>query len=115
MAKRPTAPYLAVLTWHDAYGKDGQIYSETPTDHAPLVVETVGWISRADDIGVTLYGERIANGDGTVSWREHGFIPKGMVVEITPVAAKKPRKPPVPSKHEVPPIPPANATSPAAG
>jgi hypothetical protein len=95
---KPKSPYLAVLRWNDAYGKQEQVYAEAPTDHAPLVVETAGWISKADDVGVTIFSERIANGDGTYSWRGHGFIPHGMVVAIEPVTAKKPRKPSSKSK-----------------
>lgn len=87
------APYRATITWKDAYGDlTRQVWDLADTQHAPLIIETVGWVTRFDSAGVTMFQERVSNQDGTFSWRAHGFIPSGMVVSVVPLDDRPPKR-----------------------
>jgi hypothetical protein len=85
------APFLALVTWHDAHGDATQtVWELAQAEHSPLVVETLGWVTRDDDVGVTMFQERIDQHDGTFTWRARGFIPRGMVVSVVPLVGAPP-------------------------
>jgi hypothetical protein len=91
----PLTPYMAVVEWNDAHGDASkQVWSLDSSNHAPLVIQTLGWVTREDKVGVTMFTERIENADGSFAWRGSGFIPRGMVVSVTDLTpkAKAPRK-----------------------
>jgi len=76
-------PYLARVRWDDAHGDANQtVYDLTDLAHEPLVVESVGYVVRKDDTGVTMFTDRVHQQDGSFSWRGRGFIPNGMIREI---------------------------------
>lgn len=87
-------PVLVTVKWDDAWGDAHE--SVSPSDvgekHKPTLMETVGWLLKDDDSGVSLFNERcLDQGDG--SYRGRTFIPKAMIVSITPVVKlRKPRK-----------------------
>jgi len=86
-------PYPALIEWHDAHGDaTQQVWELERAEHGPLVIKTLGWVTRDDKVGVTAFTERIDNQDGTFAWRGRGFIPRGMVVKVTPLGStrKKP-------------------------
>lgn len=80
-----------VVTWNDAHGDPvRQVWtSEELTNHQPIVVKTLGWLYKEDEVGVTLFTELIE--DETLSFRSKTFIPRGMIVSIDTlvVASKK--------------------------
>jgi hypothetical protein len=78
-----TEPYPAILEWNDAHSDvTEQVWSVGEVAHGPLVIRTLGWVTRYDATGVTMFTERIDNQDGTFSYRGRGFVPAGMVVSV---------------------------------
>lgn len=72
---------LVVLTWNDACGSATQIFDEA-RDHRPTVMTTVGWLLKADAVGVSIACERYAEDEGKDAFRGCTFVPKGMVVKV---------------------------------
>ena len=94
-------PTLVICRWSDAHTTEATQYAPTDIPHAPLVIETVGWLLRDDQAGVSIASERI---DGT-QFRGYTFIPRGMVGDVNPII--KPRKSKKgPFNEQVPPSPP---------
>lgn len=91
MAK-PKTPPLVMVTWNDAHSDLDQAWIQADGfSHAPLRVTTVGWVVHQDAEGITLFSESIVDAE-TASFRARSFIPRGMIVEISILASKKPRK-----------------------
>jgi hypothetical protein len=83
-------PYFGLVEWLDAHGEPTkQVWTLDDAGHAPLVIKTLGWITREDKVGVTMYTERIDGEDGTFSYRGRGFIPRGMIVSVTELTVKR--------------------------
>jgi hypothetical protein len=83
-------PYLGLVQWNDAHGEPTkQVWTLDDSGHNPLVIKTLGWITREDKVGVTMYTERIDNEDGTFSYRGRGFIPRGMIVSVVELTVKR--------------------------
>lgn len=82
---------LAVVVWHDAWVKEEPILlDDAKTTHLPTTVTTIGWVLYEDEKGISL-----ANEHYDASWRGRTFIPKAMIVSVTPFKLAKPRM-----KHE---------------
>jgi hypothetical protein len=86
---------FVIVVWDDAYGG-----AHTPTaeadmaaGHTPLVVQTIGWLLRDDDKGISLFNERYDD-EGTTLWRGRSFIPRGMIRSVTPFNLSRPRRKP---------------------
>lgn len=77
------------VSWGDAFGDAMQQTwtVEEIASHAPLVVQTVGWLYKEDEIGVTLFTDFI-DGDAP-SFRGKTFIPRGMIISIDILTARK--------------------------
>ena len=90
MPPSPDKP-LVTVKWNDAHGagRPTDYYNADEIPHRPMVMDTVGWLLRDDDTGVSVACEYCAE-DKT--WRGVAFIPRGMVVSVTPV--KRPRRKP---------------------
>ena len=77
-----TPPPLVVVTWDDAQSSATRIYAED-RDHAPTVMETVGWLMKQDARGVSICCERFIE-DGAFCYRGHTFVPSGIVTSVEP-------------------------------
>lgn len=76
-------PFFAIVTWNDAWGDAvKQVWEVETISHQPLRIHTAGWVVKEDAMGVTLFTDLVENGDGTHAFRGHGFIPRGMIVEV---------------------------------
>lgn len=84
-------PIFILLSWDDAWvdGTATVTLKDVGETHKPEVIETAGWLLKADDMGVSLANERCADG----SYRGRTFVPKAMVRKITYCDLIKPRKP----------------------
>jgi hypothetical protein len=76
---------LVILRWHDAHAGGHEQYDVASVPHAPLVIETVGWLLRDDEAGVSVASEMLEGGN----YRAYTFVPRGMVVKVVPII--KPR------------------------
>ena len=81
-----------LVTWNDAHGDPmQQVWTAADlTEHKPVVVQTIGYLYKQDEIGVTLFQELIE--DETVSFRGKTFIPTGMIVKIETLNISRPKK-----------------------
>ena len=65
---------LVKVTWNDAHLK---LFTE---DHNPLVMEDVGWVTRANKKGISLTGTKpLRNSYGN---RAYTFIPSGCIKSV---------------------------------
>jgi hypothetical protein len=81
-----------IVEWTDAYGENTeQWYEGGQVDHEPLIVRTVGYLMRDDEIGITLWTD-MTKPDGS-SYRGRTFIPRGMVKAVLYLEPKRVRKP----------------------
>jgi hypothetical protein len=86
-----TDKILVIVKWNDANGDSLTAYAAQDVPHVPIVIDTVGWLMRDDDNGVSVSGEFC--GDDT--WRSVTFVPRGMVISVTPVKRARKKKEPV--------------------
>ena len=83
----PEKPIVCVA-WEDAHGSIATAYSEHEIPHASVVILTIGWLLRQDEVGISVANEYC--GDGT--WRGVTFVPHGMMQSVTPILTRTPRK-----------------------
>lgn len=73
---------LVIVTWRDAYGTADVAHA---TDHAPVLVQTVGWLLCKDGKGLSVANERLADGQ----FRGNTFIPADMLKGIKTIRTKE--------------------------
>lgn len=79
-------PDLVIVTWNDACGSTTKVYDEA-RDHQATVMQTVGWLLKADHQGVSIACESYIE-EGIAQWRGHTFIPLGMLIEVKRATTK---------------------------
>lgn len=84
-------PPFVVCAWSDAHSdiEDFVKPERAIEEHKLLIIETAGWLLRNDELGVSLYSERCPEDN---SYRGRTFIPKAMIVSLTPYTLSKPRR-----------------------
>jgi len=82
---------IVVVRWNDAQSSATHVFKESEDQnfHRPCVMETLGWLLRDDEEGVSVMNE-VFSEEG-LNYRGHTFIPRSLVVEMRVV--KKPRQP----------------------
>lgn len=80
---------LVIVEWTDAWGDNEVAISmeDVESHHRALIVETMGWLLREDENGVSL-----ANEVYNSNFRGRTFIPRGMIKSITPYRLTRTRK-----------------------
>ena len=75
--------YQAILFWADAQASSTDVITENniATKHKPIVMETIGWVIRDDEEGVSICNERFKEG-GELQFRGHTFVPRSLVLKI---------------------------------
>ena len=80
---------LVIVRWNDAHAGGHEQYDSASVPHAPIVIETVGWLLRDDETGVSVASELLDSGN----YRSYTFVPRGMVIPpIKEVLPKKPQR-----------------------
>ena len=83
---------VVVVRWNDAQSSATKVYTENdPSYHAPVIMETLGWLMRDDETGVSIMNEVFAE-DGTKNYRGHTFVPRALVISVTPYRVPKLRR-----------------------
>lgn len=83
---------LAIVRWDDAWTSEEPVSASMAANlHKPEAVTTIGWILIDDTTGVTLANEHYDD-----TFRGRTFIPRAMIVSVTPYTLSKPRKRVVP-------------------
>lgn len=74
----------ATVWWEDAQGSATTIISKSSIEekHKPIVMETMGWIVRDDEKGISICNERYTE-DGEVQFRGHTFVPRSLIVKVS--------------------------------
>jgi hypothetical protein len=81
---------LVKVIWNDAFTDlTKHVYSAAEINHEPAVLESVGWLLREDEIGITIAQDKITGEEFT--YRNVGFIPRGMIVNIVTLYEKQKR------------------------
>jgi hypothetical protein len=84
-------PVIVAVQWYDAWADAHENVSlaDASERHKPTLMETLGWLVRDTEVGVSIFNERCLD-QGEESYRGRTFIPRAMVRSVTPVI--KPRK-----------------------
>lgn len=82
---------FVVVVWDDAHATAATPVSVTDLGHRPLVMKSVGWLLRDDQVGVSVATETYMD-DGMIYYRGHTFIPRGMIKTVTHMKLSTPRK-----------------------
>lgn len=83
---------LVVVIWDDAW-QDQENFSTAHgirATHAPMKVETLGYLIQDDDVGVSVANEHSVQ-DGTDVFRGRTFVPRAMVRNLIPYSLTKTR------------------------
>lgn len=91
---------IVVVQWEDAdAGSPTTAYAESEIEgvHRTTLCETVGYLLRHDDRGVTVFDDAYEDG-GQFWFRGRTFIPAGMVKAVTVLAGAK--RPPARSQKQ---------------
>lgn len=95
MLKPMDTPLVAVL-WDDPQSSATEVITEDTLDtfHLPMQMETLGWLLRDDDKGVSLANERYYE-KGRPHYRGHTFILRSLVRSTRTFdgRGKRPRRP----------------------
>ena len=85
---------LVLLVWMDAWADAENFVTlhGVQQTHAPMPVQTLGWVLQSDEIGVSLANERSINQSGEETYRGRTFVLRGMVKSMTPFRLVRPRK-----------------------
>jgi hypothetical protein len=85
---------LVIVRWDDAQSSSVKVITENDpvtNYHAPAVMETLGWLLRDDEKGVSIANE-VYRDEGVRHYRGHTFIPRGMNPIVTNVSVKRSQK-----------------------
>lgn len=87
------SPQLVIVVWDDAWADGTDSIGEGDHDpkHRPTVMQTIGWLLRDDEKGVSLFNERCLD-KGEEIYRSRTFILRSMIRSITPFNLTKPRQ-----------------------
>jgi hypothetical protein len=83
---------IVIVVWDDAHGSAHREVTEDDMPHRPTIMQTVGWLLRHDETGVSIANEYCCDADSTC-YRGHTFVPAGMIRSVTPFNLTIPRKP----------------------
>ena len=86
-----SAKPIVIVRWNDAQSSATNVYTENnPSYHAPIVMETLGWLLKDDEQGVSVMTEVFVE-EGIHQYRGHTFVPRAMVIEVTPISIQPTR------------------------
>jgi hypothetical protein len=97
---------LVLVIWVDAW-QDQENFSTAhgiASTHGPMNVETLGWLIRDDEEGISVVNERSTQ-DGKDVFRGRTFIPRVNVKSVTSYNLTKPRRPRTTTPLETPTAP----------
>ena len=85
---------LVIVFWNDAWVDDDNFSTQhgIVSTRGPMPVQTIGWLIHDDDVGVSVANEQSVQ-DGHDVYRGRTFIPRAMIVSVSPFNLVKPRKP----------------------
>ena len=83
---------LVVVAWEDAWQDQENFVTlhGIQQTHAPMGVQTIGWLLQDDAIGVSVANERSSD-NGQETYRGRTFVPRAMVRSVTPFKMTRPR------------------------
>jgi hypothetical protein len=97
-------PHFSVVIWDDAHSKGADYVSQATLHeaHMPTVMQTLGWVLRDDQVGVSIANERCMD-DGEDYYRGYTFIPRSLIKSVTPFTLSRPRRKKAPDVQSDPP------------
>lgn len=93
VGKTTKIPFV-IVEWDDAWQDQENFATATAVkgSHAPMPIETHGWLLVDDEVGVSIANERSYQ-DGQPVYRGRTFILRSMVKEVIPVTISRRRTP----------------------
>lgn len=85
---------LCCVVWDDAHGRVAGEFTVEEVHrelHHPAVIKTFGLLLLDDDRGVTVVQEITSGAEEPVTYRNVGFVPRGMVREV--ILLGQPKRP----------------------
>lgn len=85
-------PFVSCI-WEDAWADATDSIGERDHDskHKSTIMETMGWLLKDDDAGVSIFNERCLD-KGEELYRSRTFIPRSLIKSVTNLKLVKPRK-----------------------
>src|SRR5687767_7198376 len=89
----PAHPPLVIAVWEDAHTSGIELVTvdSVKDNHHPEVMQTVGWLIRDDEKGISIANERCTD-NGEDYYRGHTFILRSLIRSVTPFTLSRPRK-----------------------
>lgn len=84
--------HIVIVVWDDAHGSAHREVTEDDMPHRPLVMQTIGWLLRQDELGISIANEYCSDAE-SACYRGHTFVPIGLIRSVTPFTLSTPRKP----------------------
>ena len=86
MASSTGSLHVVEVVWDDAHGAAiGDVtLSDIGNYHRPTVMQTLGWLLKDDDVGVSVANERCMD-QGDETYRGRTFIPRVLVKSVTTI------------------------------
>lgn len=83
---------LVIVDWLDAWQDQDNFATAhgIAATHEPMPVQTIGWLIKEDDVGVSVANEQSTQ-DGHDVFRGRTFIPRAMIKSVTLFNLTKPR------------------------
>ena len=83
---------LVKITWQDAHASTTVAYADHEIPHAAMEIQTVGWLLKEDEAGVSVANEFCSD----ATYRGYTFVPRGMIKSVQLLdrapKTKKPKK-----------------------
>lgn len=91
--KADAHPPYVIIVWDDAWGDATAVVTlkDVEAKHRPTVMQTIGWLLKEDEKGISLANERCLD-LGDEGYRGQTFIPRSLVRSVTPFKVSIPRK-----------------------
>jgi len=84
---------IVIVRWNDAQSSATHVFKEGEdmNYHKPMVMETLGWLLKDDEQGVSVMNEAFS--EEGLNYRGHTFVPRSLIISIETVKAQRKRRP----------------------
>lgn len=83
---------IVIVRWNDAQSSATHVFKEGEdmNYHKPMVMETLGWLLKDDEQGVSVMNEAFS--EEGLNYHGHTFVPRSLILSTEVVKAQRKRK-----------------------